>query len=193
MRLVNRVILVVVLVALVVFGIFGAIYAFAGSDYEQTGLPAFLATPETAQTIENWVGGFENGIIPVLDYVLVIVVFLAGLVLLILEVRPKRRRYLQLGERSWINARVIEKEAANQALKDHAVLESRARLNLRRALPSKLRLALVVRRGKSALEAEQRAYDLIDSELIEKGQLVIDKVRIRTTVKDPRKANRRVK
>jgi len=74
MRLVNRIILVIVLVALIVFGVFGAIYAFAGSGYQHAGLPGFLALPQNAQPAQSWLSNFENGVIPLLDYAIVVIV-----------------------------------------------------------------------------------------------------------------------
>src|SRR5450759_1820094 len=128
MRLVNRIILIVVLVVLVVFGTFGAIYAFAGSSYHDAGLPGFLSIPENAQPAQSWLSHFENGYVPVLDFAIVVVVFVAGLGLPVLELIPGRQHYLRLGRRLSVKRQVVEKEADNVALTDRAVLESEAKL-----------------------------------------------------------------
>ena len=193
MRLVNRIILVIVLVALVVFGVFGAIYAFAGSGYQHAGLPGFLALPQNAQPAQSWLSNFENGVIPLLDYAIVVIVFLAGLVLLGLELIPGRRHYLRLGRGLWVKREVVEKEAENVALTDQAVLESDAKLSPHRLPQSKLKLQLVVRRGESPKDAEHRVRDLLSTEIVGKGQLDIHMTRIKAKVKDPRTAKRRVK
>jgi hypothetical protein len=193
MRLVNRIILIIVLVALVVFGAFGAIYAFAGSSYQAAGLPGFLATPEHAQPAQGWLSHFENGSVPPLDFAIVAVLSLAGLVLLVLELIPGRKHYLQLGRHLWVKREVVEKEAENVALTDHAVLESAAKLSPHRWLQSKLKLQLVVRRGESPKDAEHRVQDLLSTEIVRKGQLNVNRMRIKAEVKDPRVAKRRVK
>jgi hypothetical protein len=193
MRLVNRIILIVVLVVLVVFGTFGAIYAFAGSSYQAAGLPGFLATPENAQPAQSWLSNFENGHVPVLDFAIVVVVFVAGLVLLVLELIPGRKHHLRLGRGLWVKREVVEKEAENVALIDHAVLESAAKLSPHRWLESKLKLELVVRRGESPEDAKHRVRDLLSTEIVGTGQLDIHKTRIKAEVKDPRTAKRRVK
>jgi hypothetical protein len=193
MRLVNRIILIVVLVVLVVFGTFGAIYAFAGSSYQAAGLPGFLATPENAQPAQSWLSNFENGYVPVLDFAIMVTVFVAGLVLLVLELIPGRKHHLRLGHRLWVKREVVEKEAENVVLTDHAVLESDAKLSPHRLLQSKLKLELVVRRGESPEDAKHRVRDLLNTEILGKGQLNIKKTRIKAEVKDPRVAKRRVK
>ena len=193
MRLVNRIILAIVLVVLVVFGTFGAIYAFAGSSYQDAGLPGFLATPENAQPVQSWLSNFENGSIPVLDFAIVVVALVAGLVLLVLEVIPGRKHYLRLGRGLWVKREVVEKEAENVALTDHAVLESAAKLSPHGWLQSKLKLQLVVRRGESPEEAKHRVRDLLSTEIVGKGQLNINRMQIKVEVKDPRVAKRRVK
>ena len=193
MRLVNRIILVIVLVALVVFGTFGAIYAFAGSRYQDAGLPSFLATPENAQPAQGWLSHFENRAVPLLDFAIVVVLLLVGLVLLVLELIPGRKHYLQLGRHLWVKREVVEKEAENVALTDQAVLESAAKLSPHRWLQSRLKLQLVVRRGESPEDARHRVSDLLSTEIVGKGQLNIQKTRIKAKVKDPRVAKRRVK
>jgi hypothetical protein len=193
MRLANRIILVIVLLVLVVFGTFGAIYAFAGSSYQAAGLPGFLATPENAQPAQSWLSNFEKGYAPVLDFAIVVVVFVAGLVLLVLELIPGRKHYLQLGRRLWVKREVVEKEAESVALTDQAVLESYAKLSPHRLLQSKLKLQLVVRRGESPEDAKHRVRDLLSTEIVGKGQLDIKRTRIKAEVKDPRVAKRRVK
>ena len=193
MRLANRIILVIVLVVLVVFGTFGAIYAFAGSSYHDAGLPGFLSIPENAQPAQSWLSHFESEYVPVLDFAIVVVVFVAGLALLVLELIPGRQHYLQLGRRLWVKRQVVETEAENVAMTDGAVLESEAKLSPRRLLQSKLKLELVVRRGESPEDAKHRVHDLLTTEIIGTGRLNIKRMRIKAEVKDPRVAKRRVK
>ena len=193
MRLVNRIILIIVLVALVVFGTFGAIYAFAGSSYRDAGLPGFLSIPENAQPVQSWLSHFESEYVPVLDFAIVVVVFVAGLALLVLELIPGRQHYLQLGRRLWVKRQVVETEAENVAMTDRAVLESEAKLSPHRLLQSRLKLELVVRRGESPEHAIHRVHDLLTTEIVGKGQLNIKRMRIKAEVKDPRVAKRRVK
>lgn len=192
-RLVNRIILVIVLVVLVVFATFGAIYAFTGFGYQDRGLPDVLATPENAQPAQSWLGNFENGSVPLLDYVIVVVLGLAGLALLVLELTPSRKRYLRLGPHAWVKREVVEKEAEHVALTDQAVLESEAKLSPHRVLRNKLKLELVVRRGESPKDARYRVRDLVNTEIIGKGQVIVTKTRVKANVKDPRRAKRRVK
>ena len=193
MRLVNRIILVVVLVVLVVFATFAAIYAFAGFGYQEQGLPDVLASPENAQPARSWLSNFENGLVPVLDYAIVVVVFCAGLLLLVLQLIPRRKHHLRLGRGLWVKREVVEKEAENVALTDRAVLESDARLSPHRLLRSRLKLELVVRRGESPQDAKRRVLDLINAEIVDKGHVNIKKTRVKAGVKDPRAAKRRVK
>ena len=193
MRLVNRIILAIVLVVLVVFGTFGAIYAFAGSSYHDAGLPGFLSIPENAQPAQSWLSHFETEYVPVLDFAIVVVVFVAGLALLVLELIPGRQHYLQLGRRLWVKRQVVETEAENVAMTDRAVLESEAKLSPHRLLQSRLKLELVVRRGESPEDAKHRVHDLLATEIIGTGQLNIKRMRIKAEVKDPRVAKRRVK
>src|SRR5450759_4025395 len=142
MRLVNRIILVIVLVVLVVFGTFGAIYAFAGPSYQDAGLPGFLALPHNAQPAQQWLGNFERGFVPTWDFVILVVVFVVGLVLLGLKIIPRRSPYLSLGDRLRLERKVVEREAERVALADPPVLESSARLTPKRGGSSKLSLAV---------------------------------------------------
>ena len=193
MRLLNRIILVIVLVVLVVFGTFGAIYTFAGSSYQDAGLPGFLALPHNAEPAQHWLGNFERGLVPTWDFVILAVVFVAGLVLLGLELLPRRSPYLRLGDRSRLERKVVEREAERVALADPPVLESSARLTAKRGGRSKLSLAVTVRRGEDPKQAEQRVAQSIRAEIAEKGQLGIAQATVKARVKDPRKAKRRVK
>ena len=128
-----------------------------------------------------------------LDFAIVVMALVAGLVLLVLEVIPGRKHYLRLGHGLWVKREVVEKEAENVALADHAVLESAATLSPHRWLQSRLKLQLVVRRGESPEDAKHRVRDLLSTEIVGTGQLDIHKTRIKAEVKDPRTAKRRVK
>ena len=193
MRLFNRIVLVIVLVVLVVFGTFGAIYAFAGVGYQDRGLPGFLAIPENAQAAQSWLSSFEDGSVPLLDFIVVVAVGVAGLALLVLELKPSRKEHLALGPQAWVKREVVEKEAEYVALTDRAVLESEAELSLRRVLGNKLKLKLIVRRGESPEDTRSRVRDLINTEIIGKGQVNIPKTRVEAIALDPRRAKRRVK
>ena len=50
-----------------------------------------------------------------------------------------------------------------------------------------------MRRGESSEEAKHRVRDLLSTEIAGKGQLNINRMRIKAEVKDPRVAKRRVK
>jgi len=193
MRLVNRIILVIVLLVLVVFGTFGAIYAFAGSSYQTAGLPGFLALPHNAQPAQQWLGNFERGFVPTWGFVILVLVFVVGLVLLGLEILPRRAPYLSLGDRLRLERKVVEREAERVALADPPVLESSARLTPKRGGRSKLSLAITVRRGEDAGQAKERAAQSVRAEIAEKGKISITQVTVKARVKDPRQAKRRVK
>lgn len=194
MRTFNRIMLVIVLVAVFIFGLFTAIYTFAGSDqYLDWGLPAVLALPEDAQPIQDWVAHFERGSIPVLSFVIVILAGLAGLLLLVLELLPRRRRYISLGRDARVERTVVEKQAEEAALRDEGVLDATADVRPRRRKASKLVLRVTARQGEDPRQVEQTVSQSVREAIVDRGDIRLAGMPVKARTIDPRRAKRRVR
>ncbi len=105
MRLFNRIVLVIVLVVLVVFGTFGAIYAFAGAATKTAVCLASWPFRRDAQAAQSWLSSFEDGSVPLLDFIVVVTVGVAGLALWYSSSNPAARNTLPWVPRRGSNAK----------------------------------------------------------------------------------------
>lgn len=193
MRVFNRVLLAVVLVVILVFATFSAVFVFAGDQYKSAGLPGGLAVPGQAEPISRWLHGYEQGSIAWWHFALLIVVFVAGLALLILELLPGRRAALMLGRDSFLEKEVVERAAVGVAQRDRSVLEARASLKPKRHGRGNLKMKLTIREGEDTQAAGRRVGEMLQSELTEKGQLSGLQTKIKVAARDPRTLKTRVK
>lgn len=187
MRVLNRIVVSLLLVGLLALGIFAALYCFGLLGYSLTSL---------SQPLGGFVSGVEGlatavtGGSPAVIAVLAAIA-LAGLLLLIAELRPPRPRKVRLPEKeTYMTRRALRDHVSAMAGALPEVLESKAKVKTRRRTGGKVKLSAGVRSGEGLGQAKSAVREQL-SRGFESGGVPVSKLNLKLYETDPRKTGSR--
>ncbi len=176
MRVFNRVVVLLLLVGLFLLGLFGALYSFGLLGYQLADLSSY---------VESAAGGSLGA----LGIAVLIAVAVVGLILLILEFKPRTPRRVRMKKGTYITRATVKERVEEAAGGSPGVLESSAKVKARRKSGAKVKLQGGVASGQDVKAARKRVGDRIKEKLGEAG-VPIGSMKVNLSESDPRQAQR---
>ncbi len=190
MRVFNRVIVLLLLVGLFLIGLFGALYSFGLLGYQLSDLSSYVES--AAGGIQSFVGGVEGGSLAALGIAILIAVAVVGLILLLLELKPRTPRRVRMNKGTYITRGAVKEKVEEAAGDSPEVIESSAKVKARRKSGAKVQLKGAVARGQDAKAAQRRVEGRIKDKLGQTG-IPVGSLKVNLDEADPRQTKTRVK
>jgi len=185
-------VVILLLAGLFVLGVFTVLYSLDIGDYRLADLPNTLGLNDFYGGLQSYVENIENGNLIPLDFVVLGVIALLGLVLLILELKPPSPRRVRMQQGTYVTRRAVEHEASEAVEQNPEVLQSSVKVKARRSPGAKVDVKASVRPGQDVggirLEVRNRVQQHLDQRGIPVGNL-----KVRLAEADPRGTRTRVK
>ena len=189
MRVFNRIFMILLLAGLFVLGVYAVFYGFNLFGYSLGDLANPLSS--FAGGVEGFVRSVENGNVPPLTVLMLVLIAILGLILLIYELKPSAPRRVRMQKGTYITRDVVKREVESAADRVLGVLGSSARVKARRRPGAQVDLEARVRRGEdtSAIGSELRSS--VQERLATRG-IPVNKINVKLAEVDPRQAGTRV-
>ncbi len=192
MRPFNRIVIVLLLAGLVTLGVCTVVYAFDAGRYQLedvTGAPWMKGSYEELRV---YVENVESGNVGPLDIVVLGAIALLGLVLLVLELKPRTPRRVRMQQGTYITRNAVREEAATAAEQNHEVLQSNVKIKAKRRPGAKIDVRASVRQGEDTRSIRAEVQDQVQQHLAEVG-IPVGSLKVRIVESDPRETKTRVK
>lgn len=189
MRAFNRLIVILLLAGIGVAGVFAVVYSFELLGYRLEDL--FGGFSGARSGLESFVGAAEGGELTPPVTAILVLISLAGLVLLVLELKPRRRRHVRMGWGTYVSRGVVEGEVAAAAEDTSDVLGSAVRVKAKRRPGAKVRLKAYVRRGEDSKGIRSALRESVRQRL-ERGGIPLKRLKVRMVESNPRQTATRV-
>jgi hypothetical protein len=187
MSIFNRIVMILLLAGLFLLGVYTVAYAFNLFGYQLSDLPI--------SAVGDGVGGFvsdaENGSLPALSVLTLILVALLGLALLIAELKPSSPRRVRMQNGTYLTRSAVEQEVVEAAEKTPNVLGSKAQVQARRRPGAKVKLDANVRRGEDLGAVKSSLQEHVQQRLARSG-VPVSRLKINLIQSDPRETKTRV-
>ncbi|WP_152670660.1 Asp23/Gls24 family envelope stress response protein [Rubrobacter aplysinae] len=168
MRVFNRIVVTLLLVALLVLGIYGVIYSFQIAGYSLSSLEQTLGVPSILSGAQSFLQSLGQGTLPALTIAILAAIVVLGLILLILELKPRRPRHVRTSSKGVYLTRSAVRSAVKSAAEStSAVLGAKAKAKARRGAGAKAKVKASVRTGEGGESSSIR--DQMNSTLSERG------------------------
>jgi hypothetical protein len=191
MKVFNRVVVTLLLAGLFSLGAAALVYSLNIGEYRLADLPATLGFGSTYQGMTSYVGNIEEGSLIPLDYIILGGIALVGLVLLILELKPRRPRRVRIQQGTYVTRSAVESEAVQAVEQDPEVLQSKVKVKARRKPGAKVDVRGSVRAGEDTQSIQSEVHDRVQRRLAEVG-IPVSKLKLRLKESDPRATKTRV-
>ncbi len=192
MRLFNRILVTLLLVAWLIIGIFGVLYAFRWLGYSIYDFPGQVRASSFYRGTVAWVRSIDAGTPGPWTVIICVALIILGLLLLYLELWPRRPDRVRLGEGTWATRRLVAAEAVSAASEQPDVLVASARVKPLRRGGAKLGVSVSARRGTDLAALRQGVQEGVRDRMEAVG-IPISGLKVRTTQVDPRRAEVRVR
>lgn len=192
MRVFNRIIVLLLLAGLFVVGVFVALHAFDLFGYRLSDLSSTLGLSVLAEGATGFIQGVEGGSLGFLPVLVLVSLAVLGLVLLLLELKPRTPRRIRLGPASaFAERRAVRGRVEAFAGEAPEVLESSARVKARRGTGARVDLTARVRRGEDSGVIKADLGRRLQQRLEETG-IPVNRMKIGVEETDPRESKERV-
>lgn len=186
----HAIIVLLLFVGLFLLGLFGALYSFGFFGYQLSNLSSYVEG--AAGGVQSFVSGVEGGSLTALGIAVLIAVAVVGLILLLLELKPRAPRRVRMKKGTYITRAAVREEVESAAGSSPEVLESSAKVKARRKTGAKVKLQGAVARGQDVKATRQRVGDRIKEKFGQTG-IPIGSLKINLDEADPRQTKTRVK
>ena len=185
MRIFNRIVVALLLAGLFVLGIFGIVYSFDLFGYQLSQLPQLLNLQPIYSGIQELISDAENGtLLPIVFFILVGVA-LVGLILLILEFKPRTPRRVRMQKGTYVTRRAVKEQVLNATDQSSEALDSSAKVKARRGSGAKVKLKSNIRTGENEGNARSSIRNQVSDYLGMVG-IPVAQVKVKTSETDPR-------
>ena len=191
MRVFNRIILIILLAGLVVLGIFGVVYSLELFGYTLSGLAQALGLQQIYSGAVEVVDDTENGTLTDLTFFILLGVALLGLILLILELKPKTPRKVRLQRDTYATRSSVKNQVLAAADRASETLDSSAKVKARRSPGAKVKLKSKIRQGENQRSAGSSIRDQVENHLGNIG-IPVGRIKVKLSEVDPRSGGKRV-
>lgn len=192
MRIFNRIIVVLFLAGLVALGIAAVFYAFDLAGYKLANVPRALGLDGLAQGLNSFVGNVESRSLNPLDYIVLGVIALVGLILLILEFKPPTPRRVRMQKGTYITRSAVKDEVTTATENNSDVLQSDVNVAAQRKPGAKVDVTASVRRGEDTGRLKSEVRNSVQQHLGQVG-VPVSNLKVRIAESDPRQTQTRVK
>lgn len=191
MWILNRLIMVLVFAALFVAGLFAAIYGLNILGYQISDLQQTLGLPGLYEGLDSFVSGVENGSLTPAGIAILIGVALLGLILLLLELKPRTPRRIRMEKGTYITRGAVGDEVADATENTSNVLGSSVKVKAKRRPGAVVNVNADVRRGEDQKQIKGNLRTAIQERLAASG-VPLGKVKVNLNESDPRQTKTRV-
>jgi hypothetical protein len=192
MRAFNRIVIILLLAGLFALGVATVVYALDIDPYRLEDFARTLGFDQFYQGLRNYVQNVENGKIDAFDVVVLGLIALLGLVLLILELKPRTPRRVRMQSGTYVTRSAVENEVATAAEQDPEVLQSNVSIKARRRPGAKVNVRASIRPGEDARSIQSKVRDQVQQHLAGVG-IPVSNLKVRIFESDPRETKTRVK
>ncbi len=187
----NRLIMVLVFAGLFVAGLFAMIYGLNILGYQISDLQQTLGLPGLYEGLQGFITGVEDGSLTPAGIAILIGVALLGLILLILELKPRRPRRVRMEKGTYITRSAVNDEVAGAAEGTNNVLGSSVKVKAKRKPGAVVNVNADVRRGEDQKEVKSNLQTAVQEKLAASG-IPLGKVKVNLNESDPRQTKTRV-
>jgi hypothetical protein len=193
MRIFNRIVVTLLLAGLLVLGIYGVIYSFQIAGYSLSNLEQTLRIPTIASGVQSFLENLGQAALPASAVAILVAVAVLGLILLILELKPRRPRRIRTNVKGVYMTRNAVKNAVQaSAERTSEVLGAKAKAKARRGTGAKVKLQSSIRRGEEQGPVRSSIREQINNDLAEKG-VPVKKLKLKLEETEPQGAKARVR
>jgi hypothetical protein len=192
MRVFNRIVMILLLGGLFVLGVYTVVYSFNIFGYRLEDLPRTLGLAGFYSGLQSFVGGVESGSLSVLSVIIVVLIALAGLILLIAELKPPAPRRVRMRSGTYITRGAVADEVVAAAEQTPDVLGTSARVKAKRRRGAQVDLEARVRRGENSGAIQSDLRRLVQERLAQRG-VPVNKLNVKLVEADPRVTRTRVR
>lgn len=185
MRIFNRIVVILLLAGLFVLGIFGIVYSFNLFGYQFSQLPQLLNLQPIYGGAQEVVSDTENGTLTDLTFFILLGVALVGLILLVLELKPRTPRRVRMQKGTYVTRNAVKTQVLNATNQSSEALDSSAKVKARRGTGAKVKLKSNVRRGENEGDARSSIKNQVSDYLGQVG-IPISRIKVKTSETDPR-------
>ncbi len=185
----NRIVMIAVFAALFVAGLFAVVYSFDLLGYQLSSLSG--PVERAAGGVQGFIGGIEGGSPSPALIAILIAVAVAGLILLVLELKPRTPRRVRMRDNTFVTRSVVQDEVSAAAGGVRNVLGSSAKVKAARRPGAKVKLQADVRQGE---DAKSVGSDLDSSvkQRLERAGIPLKSLKTSLSESDPRQTRSRV-
>src|ERR687894_2210175 len=192
MRVFNRIVMILLLGGLFVLGVYTVVYSFNIFGYRLEDLPRTLGLAGFYNGLQSFVGGVESGSLSVLSVIILVLIALAGLILLIAELKPPAPRRVRMRSGTYITRGAVADEVVAAAERTPGVLGTSSRVKAKRRPGALVNLEARVRRGDDTNTIQSDLRRSVQEHLGERG-VPVSKLNVRLVEADPRETRTRVR
>lgn len=185
MRIFNRIVVILLLAGLFVLGIFGIVYSFNLFGYQLSQLPQLLNLQGIYSDAQEVVSDAENGTLTNLAFFILLGVALVGLILLVLEFKPRTPRRVRMEKGTYVTRNAVKEQVLAAANQSPEALDSTASVKARRSTGAKVKLKSNIRRGENARSARSSIREQVSDYLSQVG-IPVGRIKVKTSETDPR-------
>lgn len=187
----NRLIMVLILAGLFVVGLFAAVYGLNVLGYQIADLQEALGLPAAYEGFQSFITGVENGSLTPAGIAILIGIALLGLILLILELKPRRPRRVKMEKGTYITRGAVGDEVAGATEGTPNVLGSSVKVKAKRSPGAAVDVNADVRRGEDQKEIKSNLRSAVEERLAASG-IPLGKIKVKLNESDPRQSKTRV-
>lgn len=191
MKVFNRIVVILILAGIFSLGAAALVYSLNIGEYRLADLPATLGLSNIYEGVSRYVTNIEEGNLISLDYIVLGGIVLVGLVLLILELKPRRPRRVRIQQGIYVTRSAVESEAVQVVEQDPEVLQSKVEVKARRKPGAKVDVRASVRAGEDTQNIQSEVRDRVQRRLAEVG-IPVSKLTVRLKESDPHATKTRV-
>lgn len=185
MRIFNRIVVALLLAGLFVLGIFGIVYSFNLFGYQLSQLPQLLNLQTIYSGTQELISDTENGTLPPLVFFILVGIALIGLILLILELKPRTPRRVRMQKGTYVTRRAVKEQVLTATDQSSEALDSSAKVKARRGPGAKVKLKSNIRQGENEGNARSSIRNQVSDYLGMVG-IPVARVKVKTSETDPR-------
>jgi hypothetical protein len=192
MRIFNRIVVILLLAGLFVLGVVTLVYALDIGAYRLEDLVRNLRLDNFYGWLRNYVENVESGNIDAFNIIVLGLIALLGLVLLVLELKPRTPRRVRMQSGTYATRSAVEDEAVTAAEREPEVLESNVRVKAQRRPGAKVNVRASIRPGEDTQSIQSKVRDGVQQHLAEVG-VPVSNLKVQIFESDPRETRTRVK
>lgn len=166
----NRIVVTLLLAGLVVLGVYGVIYSFELAGYSLSSLEQTLRIPAITSGAQSFLQNLGQSALPASVVAILVAIAVLGLILLVLELKPRRPRRVRTSAKSvYMSRNAVRSAVQSSAENTSEVLGAKAKAKARRGTGAKVKLKSSIRRGEEQGPVRSSIREQINNDLAEKG------------------------